>query len=116
VTADGHPNTNAVPAQRYFQDIAAGGTNHIAEEFVYDASFVKLRSIVLSYNVPASRLRKGFIKGIGFSLIGRNLLTLIKHTPNIDPESSINSTNGQGLELSGYPPVRSWGFNINMKF
>ncbi|MDO6431167.1 SusC/RagA family TonB-linked outer membrane protein [Flavitalea sp. BT771] len=116
VTADGHRNTRAVPAQRFFQDISAGGTNHIAEEFVYDASFVKLRSMALSYYVPASRLRKGFIKGMGFSLIGRNLLTLMKHTPNIDPESSINSTNGQGLELSGYPPVRSWGFNINMKF
>jgi TonB-linked SusC/RagA family outer membrane protein len=116
VTADGHPNARAVPAQRYFQDISAGGTDHIAEEFIYDASFVKLRSMVLSYNVPASMLRKGFIKGMVFSLIGRNLHTLIKHTPNIDPESSINSTNGQGLELSGYPPVRSWGFNINMKF
>jgi len=48
--------------------------------------------------------------------VGRNLATLMKHTPNIDPESSINNTNGQGLELSGYPPVRSWGFNINLKF
>jgi hypothetical protein len=116
VTADGHSNTTAVPAQRYFQDISAGGTNHIAEEFVYDASFVKLRSMVLAYNLPASILKKSFVKGVSFSLIGRNLVTLLKHTPNIDPESSINNTNGQGLELSGYPPVRSWGFNINMKF
>jgi TonB-linked SusC/RagA family outer membrane protein len=116
VTDDGHPNTTAVPAQQYFQDISAGGTDHIAEEFVYDASFVKLRSLVLGYSVPSSVLRKSFVKGVTLSLVGRNLATLVKHTPNIDPESSINSTNGQGLELSGYPPVRSWGFNINLKF
>ncbi len=116
VTADGHLNTIAVAAQKYFQDISAGGTDHIAEEFVYDASFVKLRSVVLTYNFPNAILKKNFIKGISFSLVGRNLVTFLKHTPNIDPESSVNNTNGQGLELSGYPPVRSWGFNINMKF
>jgi len=116
VTADGHPNTTAVSSQQYFQDISAGGTNHIAEEFVYDASFVKLRSMVLSYSFPAAMLKKIFLKGISCSLVGRNLATFLKHTPNIDPESSINNTNGQGLELSGYPPVRSWGVNINMKF
>jgi hypothetical protein len=40
----------------------------------------------------------------------------MKHIPNVDPESSINNTNGQGLELTGYPATRSWGFNINAKF
>ncbi|HEY4207367.1 MAG TPA: SusC/RagA family TonB-linked outer membrane protein, partial [Puia sp.] len=116
VTADGHANTIAVAAQRYFQDISGGGTDHIAEEFVYDASFIKLRSVVLGYSLPSSILKKSFIKGATFSLVGRNLAILMKHTPNIDPESSINNTNGQGLELSGYPPVRSWGFNLNLKF
>jgi TonB-linked SusC/RagA family outer membrane protein len=116
VSADGKPNAIAVPAQQYFQDISGRGTDHIAEEFVYDASFVKLRSVVLGYSLPFSILKKGFVKGATFSLVGRNLATLMKHTPNIDPESSINNTNGQGLELSGYPPVRSWGFNINLKF
>ncbi len=48
--------------------------------------------------------------------MGRNLATLMKHTPNIDPESSVNNTNGQGLELSGYPVVRSFGVNVNLKF
>jgi len=116
VLENGHPNTTAVPAQQYFQDISAGGTDHIAEEFVYDASFVKWRSASLCYTVPPATLKKHFIKGLSFSVVGRNLAVLMKHTPNIDPESSINNTNGQGLELTGYPPTRSWGFNINCKF
>ena len=116
VLDNGHLNETAVPAQQYFQDISAGGTDHIAEEFVYDASFIKWRSASLSYTVPVSLLKKRFIKGLSFSLVGRNLAILMKRTPNIDPESSINNTNGQGLELTGYPMTRSWGFNINCKF
>ncbi len=116
VLENGHPNTIAVPAQQYFQAISAGGSDHIAEEFIYDASFIKLRSAVLSYNFPAAMLRKKFIKGISLSLVGRNLAVLMKRIPNVDPESSVNNTNGQGLELSGYPVVRSWGFNMNLKF
>jgi len=116
VLDNGHPNTTAVPAQQYFQDISAGGSDHIAEEFVYDASFIKWRSASLCYTVPSAGLKKHFVKGLSFSLVGRNLAILMKHTPNIDPESSINNTNGQGLELTGYPATRSWGFNINCKF
>lgn len=113
---NGHPNTIAVPAQQYFQDISAGGADHIAREFVYDASFIKWRSVSVSYSVPAKWLQKRFIKELTVSIVGRNLAVLMKHTPNIDPESSLNNTNGQGLELSGYPAVRSLGFNVGFKF
>jgi TonB-linked SusC/RagA family outer membrane protein len=116
VTEDGHPNATAVTAQQYFQDISAGGRDHIAEEFVYDASFIKLRSFSFGYSLPGSLLKKGPIKSVTLSLVGRNLAILMKHTPNIDPESSVNNTNGQGLELSGYPAVRSLGVNLNLKF
>ena len=116
VLENGHPNTIAVPAQQYFQDIYAGGTDHIAEEFVYDASFIKLRSAALTYTFPAAFFKNRYIKGINISLVGRNLAILMKHIPNVDPESSINNTNGQGLELAGYPAVKSWGFNMNVKF
>ena len=114
VMEDGHPNAIAVPAQQYWQDISAGGSDHIAEEFVYDASFIKLRSAVLTWAAPVGISK--LLKGLTFSLVGRNLAILMKRVPNIDPESSINNTNGQGLELSGYPATRSWGFNINVKF
>ncbi|HXB94604.1 MAG TPA: TonB-dependent receptor, partial [Puia sp.] len=113
---NGHANNITIPAQQYFQDISAGGTDHIAEEFVYDASFIKLRSAVLTWTAPSVILKRRFVKGLSFSLVGRNLAVLMKRVPNIDPESSINNTNGQGLELGGYPATRSWGFNMNIKF
>lgn len=116
VLENGHPNSIAVPAQQYFQDISASGTDHIAREFVYDASFIKWRSVSLSYTVPAAALQKRFIKELTVSVVGRNLAVLMKHTSNIDPESSLNNTNGQGLELSGYPAVRTVGLNLGVKF
>jgi TonB-linked SusC/RagA family outer membrane protein len=112
----GHGNTVVVPAEQYFKDISASGTDHIAEEFVYDASYIKLRSFSLSYSFPGKWLKNKSLKEVNISLVGRNLAVLLKHTPNIDPESSLNNTNGQGLELSGYPAVRSFGCNLSLRF
>jgi TonB-linked SusC/RagA family outer membrane protein len=112
----GAPNTTAVAAQTYWQDISADGNDHIAQEFVYDASFIKLRAITLGYSLPGKVIGGTFIKGITVTAVGRNLWTIMKHVPNIDPESSLNNGNGQGLELSGYPATRNYGLNINLKF
>ncbi len=108
------PNTVAKSAQEYWQGIVS---NNIAEEFIYDASFIKLRELSLGYNFPKSILgQNGIIKDLSLSLVARNLWTILKHTDNIDPESAYNNTNGQGLELNGYPATRSIGFNVNVKF
>ena len=112
--ATGQANTTAVKAQDYYQAICNA---NIGEEFVYSADFVKLRELSLGYTFPKSVLKNvSWIKGLSINLVGRNLWTIIKHTPNIDPESSINNTNGQGLELNGYPTTRNIGFNVNVKF
>ena len=101
-------------AQDYHKGIV---NNNIAEEFVYNASFIKLRELSLGYTFPQSVLNKmKVVKGLSVSLVGRNLWTILKHTDNIDPESAYNNTNGQGLELNGYPATRNIGFNVNVKF
>lgn len=110
----GLANTVAVTAQAYYQEIC---NENIAEEFIYDASFIKLRELSLTYTFPTSILSKlKYVKGLTLSLIGRNLWTIMKHTDNIDPEAAYNNTNGQGLELNGYPYTRNIGFNVNFKF
>ena len=110
----GKANTTAVSAQDYYRAICNA---NIGEEFVYSADFVKLRELTLGYTFPKSMLSKvSFIKGLSVSLVGRNLWTIMKHTPNIDPESAVNASNGQGLELNGYPTTRNIGFNVNVKF
>lgn len=111
--ATGQANTTAVSSYEYYRSIAS---KNIAEEFVYDASFIKLRELSIGYNFKSLIKNIKWVKDLNVSVVARNLWTIMKHTPNIDPESSLNNSNGQGLELNGYPTVRSIGFNVNVKF
>ena len=88
-------------------------SDNIPEAFVYDASFVKLRELHLDYQLPRF---SHLFREATVSLIGRNLLTLYKAVPNIDPESSYNNTTAQGLEYGALPTRRSYGMKLYVKF
>lgn len=83
--------------------------------FVYDASFLKFRQIIFGYDFPAKMFHNK-IQGIRLSFVTRNVFTIIKHTPNIDPETSYSaSIYSQGLEAPSVPYSRTFGFNLNVK-
>ena len=87
------------------------------DDYLYNASFIKLRYVSLTYNLPKALYEKiGFIKGASLSIVGRNLQILMKHTPGIDPETNLSAGNDQGIESTQLPPTRSYGFNVNLKF
>ncbi|HET9429684.1 MAG TPA: SusC/RagA family TonB-linked outer membrane protein, partial [Chitinophagaceae bacterium] len=88
-----------------------------AAGFIYDASYVKLREVLLSYSLPKSTVsRLAPFKGIEFSLIGRNLWIIHKNLPHADPEESISAGNLQGYQGGAYPSVRTFAFNVKLKF
>jgi len=108
------PNDVVVPGKLYNQ---TAFDNAVAEGSVFDASYVKLRQVTLSYDLPSSLLSKTFIQGVTLSLVGRNLAILYKKVPHIDPETGFSSANGeQGIEFGQIPSTRSLGFNINLTF
>jgi len=41
---------------------------------------------------------------------------LYSNVPNIDPESTYNNGNGQGIEYGSYPTSRSYGFTLKAMF
>ena len=88
----------------------------IPEADLVDGSFIKLRDVMLSYDLPTSitdRLRVG---GIGLSLIGRNLwMHTPDSNPHIDPETSTEASNVQGFEYGQSPPARSVGFTVTVR-
>ncbi|MDN3580252.1 SusC/RagA family TonB-linked outer membrane protein [Mucilaginibacter flavus] len=99
--------------QLYAQDYYVAMSNN-ASMFLYDDSFIKFRQIVLGYTFPA-KMFNNKIQGITLSAVARNVFTIMKHTPNIDPES--NYSNGpQGIEQAGVPYTRTFGLNLNAKF
>jgi hypothetical protein len=90
--------------------------NRAQERFIYDASFIKLRSITIGYSLPRQMLSKTPFQAVSFSLVARNLAILYKKTPNIDPESSYTSSNAQGMDYFGVPSTRTYGFNLRVSF
>ncbi len=90
--------------------------NNIAEEFIYDAGFVKLREVTLGYTFPQKYLENIFLSSAKISFVGRNLWVISSDVDNIDPESNYNAGNAQGLEFFALPQTRSYGFNVNISF
>ncbi|GJM28882.1 MAG: SusC/RagA family TonB-linked outer membrane protein [Cyclobacteriaceae bacterium] len=82
---------------------------------VYDASFVKLRELAISYTLP-NKWINSFANRVEFSLVGRNLAILHKNLPYADPESGLSAGNAQGYLSGSYPTVRSTGFALKVDF
>ncbi len=113
VTTDGSPNAVYVNPELYWGQFSSW-TNEIHEEFIYDASFVKLREVTLGYNFPSRISDKLHLKGLSVALTARNLWLIYSGVPNIDPESSYTNGNGQGYEIYSWPTRRSIGVNIKI--
>jgi outer membrane receptor protein involved in Fe transport len=116
VQADGSKNTVATNAEKFW--VRVGGRNTPAGEvFTYDASNIRLRELVLSYNLP-----NNLIKGLPFqsgavSLVGRNLFFLMNRAEGFDPELTAGAQNTTvGLESFSLPTTRTIGVNLNLSF
>jgi hypothetical protein len=86
-----------------------------SELFLHDGSFIKLRQVILSYNIPVSKIKFAKIQSASISFVARNLLTLYRETKNFDPEQSFTNSNAQGFESIGLPRTRSYGLNLTLK-
>lgn len=85
--------------------------------YLYDASYIKFRSINIGYNVPKNFLRKTPFSSARISAVGRNLYTLHQNTPKgLDPEATTSTGNGQGIEQGFSLPQANYGFDIKVSF
>lgn len=96
-------NKTAVNYISFMQSDAAHALNNY---FYYSGSYLKMRELVVSYNLPG-KWTKGLFKGATISFIGNNLF-ILSRLPNVDPDAESDN-----LQT---PSVRSLGFNINLKF
>jgi hypothetical protein len=94
------------------------------KEFVYDASYVKLRELAITYSLPRHSIEKiGFLKGLNFSLSGRNLWIIHKNLPYADPEQgqalgsgSSGQNGGMGFQNGAYPTSRTIAGTVKFTF
>lgn len=116
---NGAPIANNIPVtanEMFFID----GYSWFDDLMVFDASYVKLREVTISYQLPASLLEKTPFGSANISFSGRNLWFNAYNMPdalNIDPEiSATGAGNAQGLEFINLPNTRRYGVNLQFTF
>jgi hypothetical protein len=89
----------------------------IFEEYIEDGSFVKLRELSVTYDLPEALAASLRMRGAQVSLIGRNLRTWTDYT-GWDPETNVGAqrTLVRGFSFATVPIPRSVALSINTNF
>ncbi len=108
---NGQLGTYYTDPQEYF-----ARRSEINEADIYNASFIRLQRISLGY-----RFAKGFVKQLGLraisvSAVASDLCYIMKHTPNVSPNSPFTSGTFGGVEMFAYPETRNFGFSVGLDF
>tara|TARA_R110000868_G_scaffold151558_1_gene376072 strand:- start:1854 stop:4817 length:2964 start_codon:yes stop_codon:yes gene_type:complete len=76
---------------------------------IEDASFIRMKNISIGYSLPQNILERiGFVKGIKFFVVGRNLLTWTKY---LGPDPEVDSNIGLGTN----PNTKQLTFGVDLK-
>ncbi len=118
VMDDGNGNyvTNTIRARADYYAGAFGWARNPNARYVFDASYIKLREVSLSYTVPSKLFGNGFVRGATISLIGGNLWIIKKNLPHADPEASQGAGNIQGWQSGVMPSLKTYGVNLKLHF
>lgn len=91
------------------------GFGGISEMSIYDTSWLRLRELTLSYQLPTNILGSSFNGGT-ISVTGRNLW-LDTEFPGIDPETNLTGdSNGYGLDYFNMPNTKSYAATVRLNF
>jgi hypothetical protein len=114
-SVSGQKVTAYVDARSYFRNTL--GTR-IYEEWLYDASYIKLREVSLGYSLEPEILKKTPFKSAKLAFIARNPAMLWQKAPKgLEPsELSYGSGSISWLEKGEFQTVRSYGVSINLSF
>lgn len=100
------------PVRNTESDIPAAYTrdNFASSRYVHDASFLRLKTLSLSYTFPSGRFRH--IRGLTLSISGDNVFLLSTYN-GFDPDVSSSS---KRLDNNAYPYPRTFTGTVNIKF
>jgi hypothetical protein len=108
------PNNVQITAEDYFEDLYGFGK---AELVVYDASWIRLRELALTYSLPKALTDRTFLGNVELGINARNVFLYAPNVPHIDPEvNAQGQSNSQGLEFNALPQARTYGASIRLTF
>lgn len=104
--------TTENPNNELFRTGGYGPRGMLSSRTLEDGSFLRLKTISVSYNMPEHLINKIKIKGLQINVAAQNLFTLTKYT-GVDPEVSIrNSALTPGFDYTAYPRAKSVVFGL----
>ena len=118
VNKDGSTSPNNVPVESMQQFWANYTASANSEGSTFDASFIKLREVRISFAIPRRLIDRTPFGNIEIGVEGRNLWIIKDNVPHVDPEANFfgNSLTGQGVEFQSVPSTRTIGGNLRFTF
>ncbi len=105
------------PSNEYARPLATASDNVFSSRFVEDASYIRLRSITLSYDLAPAMLERIGIENLRVYTSASNLLTWTDYS-GYDPEGNAYgaTTNIVGVDDGNYPQTRTYLLGIKLGF
>ena len=110
-------SSGGLTGQQYWENLMDA---EVPDAVIYDATYLKLRELSVSYQLPESLLSKIAVRSARIGVVVRNL-AVWTDVPNVDAETFSNADdNGAGAipgyDKGGVPSLRNIAFNLNLKF
>lgn len=101
----------------YARPLARSTDNVFSSRFVEDASYIRLKSLSIGYNLPVSLTETLNVANLRIYARGTNLWTLTDYS-GYDPEGDAysHSTSVIGVDDGNYPQARIYTMGINIGF
>lgn len=108
-------NPDARYARALYTD--PSGSNRASDRYLFDTSYLRLKSLQLTYNLDKSVLKKAGVESAQLMLTASNLFTWTKW-PGVDPESlsERGSITDQASAEDPYPLAKSFSLGIQLQF
>ncbi|HEU4552335.1 MAG TPA: TonB-dependent receptor [Chitinophaga sp.] len=104
---------NDQPGLKYTD--ANGNYVNASSFFVEDGDYLRLRNIVLGYNLPAGIIGKSMFKSIRVYVSAQNLFTITKYS-GFDPEVGSIDPLSAGIDTGVFPQPRTFTAGVNVGF
>ncbi|HEX7757425.1 MAG TPA: TonB-dependent receptor [Niabella sp.] len=89
--------------------------SRVSDRWIYDGSYLKLKTVRLSYDIPQQLLKKIKVSNVKLYASGENLITWTRYT-GYDPDVSSFSGLRIGIDGGSYPQSRTFIFGLNVEF
>lgn len=104
------------PTNENYRGRGQGLIGYHSSKVVEDGSYLRLKTVSLSYAIPQQWIKKAYLTRLSLNLSAQNLFTWTNYT-GVDPEvSTRNNVLSPGFDFSAYPQARTIAFGLNATF